>query len=212
MYGSDASAMRAPGEGGLYQVPAQLAGFLVHLAGRGVRTVLDVGTFNGWTTTLLAAYLARFGPAQVVSIDRFECLDPAVMRLWETGAVPVAYLRFDDVAQLEDVLAGRRYDLAFIDGNHAYNWVRSDLIRYLPHARMVAFHDINDCFCPDVVRLWAELRAATAGLGELHEFTRQPERLRLMGIGLFEPCDPMQALTAFLASASPGPQWAEATR
>ena len=67
--------------------------------------------------------------------------------------------------------------------------MRSDVETVLPHARMVALHDIVDDASAGVRRMWAELRAEHPEL-ELHEFTAQYDEVRravgapVLGIGL----------------------------
>jgi predicted O-methyltransferase YrrM len=58
------------------------------------------------------------------------------------------------------------FDAIFIDGDHRYNWVRTDWLFYGPHGRLVAFHDIakepgwkdRDGVSIEVPRFWGEIR------------------------------------------------------
>lgn len=65
------------------------------------------------------------------------------------------------LAALEARLNGRPIDLLFIDGNHVYEYAKSDYETYGPLTRhLIALHDIA-CFdvpeCVDVLRYWREL-------------------------------------------------------
>lgn len=55
---------------GLWQIPDQLAGALVYLSAHPIRRVLEVGTCDGWTSSVMAAYLRRFHPdLRFVTVD-----------------------------------------------------------------------------------------------------------------------------------------------
>lgn len=170
----------APGKG-LYQVPAQLAEALVHLSSLGVRSMLEVGTCSGWTTTFVCAYLVRFGLRTLHTLDlaRYaSLLDEGLRGVWAAFDLPVRRTLLADDGVPLDPDEGR-YDLVFIDGLHTYEGVSFDFAQYAPRARLVMFHDIQDAHCPDVVRFWSEVRASGA---PVVEFTGGQSGL--MGIGL----------------------------
>lgn len=66
--------------------------------------------------------------------------------------------------KLKTMLAGRKIDLLFIDGNHTYEGVRADHEFYGPLTRhLIAFHDVHHGptkRCPGVNRYWDELTAS----------------------------------------------------
>jgi hypothetical protein len=73
------------------------------------------------------------------------------------------------------VLAERdRWDLALIDGDHAYESVSADfgLMRRVG-TRMIALHDTVDVGCPGVERFWREIRGRLSEECEFVEFTQQ---------------------------------------
>lgn len=64
--------------------------------------------------------------------------------------------------RVAEILAGRKLDLLFIDGDHTYDGVKSDYEMYAPLVRtggIIAFHDIVPAPWPEcqVDRFWAEL-------------------------------------------------------
>jgi hypothetical protein len=79
----------------------------------------------------------------------------------------------------------KHYDVIFIDGNHDYPYVSNDFRIAKQMTRKICFHDINDCFCIDVVRLWNEI-IQSKEYKEFYEFTHHSHDVKLMGIGLLE--------------------------
>ena len=174
LYGGWAPAAFPPGTAGAWQHPEELAGLLVHLAGRGVRTALEVGHFRGWTATLCAAYLGRFGLERYVGHDVTDWGPPA-------GLVPGLEFRYG-------ARPAGRWDFVLIDAEHSYAGARDDWVNYRTRSRLVAFHDVNDAAVRDtagydggVWRLWREVRAAAPD--SCHEFLR-PDGVEAFGIGL----------------------------
>ena len=185
LYGADARYALPTRDNsmGLWQTPLQLAGFLIAVRDKGIRTYLDVGTFNGWTIAIVAAYLKRFGLQRVDSVDVFALCTQATRDLWREYDLPITYVLCPAHEILERV--GAAYDFAFIDANHEYESVKRDFFAYAPLARMVGFHDIHDHHCPGVVRWWKELRAMHPEC-VFNEFTEHPNGWDLMGIGVVE--------------------------
>ncbi len=187
LYGDDVRYMLgAPDQGGSWQTPTQLAGFLALAATRGVRSYLDVGTYKGWTITLAAAYLKAFGLEHVDTYDVEAHCSPDLQALWRLHGLPISYHVSRDVAGAIVPKLRPAYDLVFIDGSHEYADVRADYERNKGAARILVFHDVIDHFCGGVVRLWRELREETRGHAMLSEFTTHPNGFDLMGIGVLE--------------------------
>jgi predicted O-methyltransferase YrrM len=95
-------------------------------------------------------------------------------------------------AQVQSLLAGRELDFLFIDGDHSYEGVRSDLETYTSLMRsggLIALHDIaaphpgrpilNGNNPGDVPRFWADLMSERSGKTFV-----DPEGQGCFGIGL----------------------------
>lgn len=178
IYGSDARYMLPSRDmGGMWQTPRQLAAYLLYL--ENVETYLDVGTFTGWTVTLVAAYLRRVaGLRRCDTLDVEELCPIGVRNMWRRKGLPIRYV----VAPDRDALvreASPTYDVVFIDADHSFEGVCADYAAYGARATShVAFHDVNDVYCADGVgRLWASI-------GNKREFTDHPDGRRIMGIGV----------------------------
>jgi hypothetical protein len=176
LYGMDNSYANRFGPG-LWQIPRQMAGALVSLSSQSVRRALEVGTCDGWTSAVMAAYLRRFHPdLRFVTVDiagRFA-LHARVNQL-----VPIEY----HAAGTAEDFRGERFDLVFIDGNHSYEWVKRDYDVVGQSASLCMFHDIDDqnVGAENVPRFWKELKAAESHCAEFLEFLG-PEGV--MGIGI----------------------------
>lgn len=159
---------------GLWQIPRQFAELLVYLSDKNIRTVLEIGTFHGFTTAILDAYLKRFAfDFKLTSIDPNPFLLNDLIRDWEY------------VNTTSDSYRGEKFDLVFIDGDHLAEKASEDYENVGKHARFCAFHDINDEYVdllPDggVGKFWKSLT------GKKTEFTYHSENRRVMGIGLVE--------------------------
>jgi len=145
-YGEDNIYINDPG---IYQVPEQLAKLLVYLSDKKINTYLEIGVFNGGNFLFTSEYLKRFNPAlKTYGLDldhRF--LNPKIGAL-VNGLV---------TATSEDI-QGSEIDYVFIDAEHSYEWVTKDWLNVGQHAKICAFHDINDKTLPDMARFWGKLK------------------------------------------------------
>ena len=103
--------------------------------------------------------------------------------------MPLRHLPLESVS-----LKGQRYDLVFIDGDHAYEAVAADYENVGKQARICAFHDIRERYVTEVidpqqggsVAFWRDMMAhrLTCSDGTVAEeicLHNEPDR---MGIGV----------------------------
>jgi hypothetical protein len=186
LYGDDEKHMLPEGvPGGMWQTPGQLARLMVFLAQQDVQTYLEIGTFSGWTITVIVAYLLRVGTLRkATTFDVHRHVDPELESLWTEFGLPIEYV----LASPHDKWAifskpSSPYDVIFIDGDHSYEGVRSDYDFFKDKGRHLVFHDVNDEWCPGVRRIWQEVKSENP-TSNFHEFTLHPNDFRLMGIGV----------------------------
>jgi hypothetical protein len=159
--------------GGMLQLATQFADALLLLAKHPIKSIVEIGTYNGKTTSFMVAYLLRFNPTlKATTVDVHDhqanfCGLPIEQRLGTSSLV-----------------VGKYHDLCFIDADHSYKAVLADYVNVGKYCKICMFHDINDDDNgdPDPGKLWRELRAL--GQHEFHEFTDGAGGYRKMGIGI----------------------------
>lgn len=164
---------------GIFQRADELAPFLTSLAGERIASYLEVGTWTGWCSAFVTTYLRRFVPhLQAMTIDPAPRLPP-----WWKEIEARTGLRH--VPTTSHSLAGNAYDLVFIDADHTYPAVKADYSNVGQHARICAFHDIQDesakaaCLLGGTVAFWREVSQ-----GRRHVEYCLPREDRWMGIGV----------------------------
>lgn len=161
-----------------WQYPCQLAPYLVLLSGLGVRRYLEVGVQHGGTFVVTTEYLSRFGDVdRAIAVDLLDVPD---LRRYGRDRPGVRMLRRDTTTRAFRRLVTREgpFDLALIDADHSREAVLRDWETVRPHARIVAFHDIVDAFCPGVQQTWRDIRRDHADEYDFHEFTAQYGEVR----------------------------------
>jgi hypothetical protein len=183
IYGEDVKYMNFIENVGMWQIPRQLASFLIKLVSfeNKIETFLDIGTCRGATITVITIYLLRFGIKSVETIDVINYLDNSLKNKWEELKLPIKYIIIPYNSSYLDYIFFNQYDVVFIDGHHDYYYVNKDYQNAKLITNKICFHDINDCFCHDVVRLWNEIKKNN---NKTYEFTYHSHNYKLMGIGL----------------------------
>lgn len=177
IYGAETPFMNAAD--GLWQLPQQLAQALVYLSTLDITRVIDIGTFNGWTTSVLTAYLRRFNPAlYTVTFDpgsQFTCAEAM------SALLPIIHINTGATT-----LAACPSDLCFIDGDHSYDSVARDYEAVGSRAKCCMFHDVFDpaVGLENVPRFWAELKIAEADSSRFLEIGSPTPGVGIMGIGI----------------------------
>ncbi len=179
IYGDDNHYMN-PTRWGLWQCPEQLAPLLVELSHHEVSSWCEIGTFKGWTTTFITAYLRRFVPdLRSVTIDPVN--HQKDMSNWDI--LKIEYLQVDS-----SELQGQVFDFCFIDGDHSYSSIDSDYRNLGQYARLCAIHDIQEELCPEVTRFWLELKSNYPP-SSFKEYLYHSHSKAIMGIGLLRNAD-----------------------
>lgn len=183
LYGDDVKYMNSVKKVGLWQVPRQLALYLIKLSTLDIKSFLDIGTCSGITITVIAIYLSRFALTTVQTIDANNYVNSKLFLKWNKLSIPITYTLIKDGSNYLYAIKQKQWDIVFIDGNHSYDYVKNDYLHAKQISKILTFHDINDVFCTDVVKLWNEIKLEK-DFKNYYEFTYHSHNQKLMGIGL----------------------------
>lgn len=151
------------------QFPIQFGPYLAEMTRAGVRSYLELGVDQGGTFAITVELLRRFGLRHAVAVD---LQPPFILERWSRPEVNFVQMDSHTPAFEELVRAHSPLDLAFIDGDHSEEGVRSDFEALRPHTRILAFHDISqEVGYPGVGRVWRSIREEHSSEYEFLEFT-----------------------------------------
>lgn len=160
------------GELMLWQKPNELSRTIYHLITKyTIDSFLEIGTYKAATFLVMREFLKIKNPNLIsMTIDPYARIHPNVLSTFDI------HLKRNTINDIHE-----KFDLIFIDGNHTYNYVRNDYEQSLRlNPKLIMFHDIIGDPCPDVKRLWEEVKHTHKNY---YEFTDlQP----VMGIGIIE--------------------------
>ena len=170
---------------GFWQVPRQLAECLVVLSNYPIDSMIEIGTCDGWTFCFMSAYLSRFS-------SKFRAVAVDISDQFKLYPIFSKYLPIEYYIGLTSYdFVGNSFDLAFIDGDHSFDWVFRDYSNVGKRAKYVMFHDINNKYVDlanitngGVRRFWNELKYSQPN-SKFYEFLYHPDQEDFMGIGLF---------------------------
>jgi hypothetical protein len=168
---------------GVIQLPREFARWLQLVAEHRPARYLEIGTFNGATASLAAAYLARFHPD--FSARTIDVWPGFVFHREVRDLIPLRY----EVGRTSFDLRGERFDAVFIDGDHSFDWAWADYENVGRGAPVCAFHDVNNAPYRElpmggVCGVWALVQREERAPGvEFTEIFEHPSR-ELLGIGV----------------------------
>ena len=179
------------------QVPEEIEGLAQWLANRGVRSLLEIGSFEGFSMRYLLESIPTLEKATVIDLPGGPWGKEQAERTLRETVAGVQEAGFDVELLLgdskdPDIFAAAHergpYDVVFIDGDHTYAGVKGDFELYSPDGRYIVFHDIvgEGCFnkrtgaVVEVPRFWREISESGK---ESEEFVAEGSQ---MGIGVLD--------------------------
>lgn len=183
MYGKDVFYMLPPlnlkyckePQGGIYQIPRQIAEALIYLSKFKITSFIEIGTKFGWTSSFIIAYLRRFNDnIKGLTIDPFKFFFAYNLI---KKKIPLKYKN-----KTSDAFKSKKYDLCFIDGDHQYFYVKNDYENIGKYASICMFHDIDGA--PDVKKFWNDLKDNFRKKYIFKEFSYHSDHKDSMGIGI----------------------------
>jgi cephalosporin hydroxylase len=178
----------------LIQIEKEITGFLSHIQEISPRIVCEIGTKTCGNSFLLSQAIA--------SVELFVGIDLFVENSsqFRAFARPNTKIEFfsgssysdEMVERVRKLLAGRKIDVLFVDGDHRYEGAKSDFLLYRQFVRdggIIAFHDVMPVraalpgepptlWAGDVPVLWEKVKAGYP----YREFVGKPDQNGL-GIG-----------------------------
>lgn len=173
-------AMNASGFG-VFQYPTEFVDFLCQVIPLGIESAIEIGSFRGGSSYILAAVLQRANSmAQLTMVDiedNLVCFDLFSQKLNLVKAIPSTSADF----------YARQFDLVFVDGDHTFLGVLRDFANVGRFAKKaLAFHDIHahefDSEDGGTVRAWNDIKQQLVSTHSILEFSHCPEDS--LGIGL----------------------------
>jgi len=160
---------------GFAQHPQELAEALVFLSSFKVKTFLEIGSFLGWTTSIVAAHLLRFNEhLEVVTIDVQNAFK---FYRYVKHILPITYL----VPATSKHLKGKEFDVCFIDGNHGGNWPKDDYNNIGRFSKICMFRDT--LYTKNVKSVWESAKTKNSKY-QAKEFVGPGSGKKLKGIGV----------------------------
>jgi methyltransferase family protein len=168
----------------------------VLLSHQRIRTMIDIGSWSGWTAAFYAAYLRRFEPTlKIVSVDRKSEWNSVVTDAPFAASLPIEWRLLDTQRDVVPHDLRQGFDLAMIDAGHSYDEATKDWLNFGVNSRCTFFHDVNDdpiieryaAPCRNMrtcAHLWQELKADATLQKQKVELFQHPSGKNLMGIGL----------------------------
>lgn len=142
---ADINRHRGLGSGNqCYQVMYRVARFL------GVKKILEIGTHRGASSIVFCQAILDSGlTPEVHTVDNWSqasLKDLAASNISRSGFMRYVTMHDgDSLVKVPEVLAKiGMVDLAFIDGNHAIDYVIKDYINCRGHSNRILFHDTGD--------------------------------------------------------------------
>ncbi len=158
------------------QTPDQIAKALVYLSKFRIDSFCEIGVMHGGNFLFCSEYLRRFNPGiQCLGIDPTNYLDAEIREIIEKEM----WLTFKSVTS--DQISGQVFDFVFIDADHTTSWIEKDWENVGRHAKICAFHDLQDPLWPDMAAFWTTLKDKKK---EKVEFLNDPSGCKTHGIGI----------------------------
>ena len=157
MAGPETDYINPPDVAAIGQTPDQIAKALVYLSDFEIKSYCEIGLYFAGNFVFVSEYLKRFNPEiKCMGVDPTNHVCPEIREIVELSD----WMQFATVTS--DQIAGRKFDLVMIDGDHSTGWITKDWENVGKHSKICMFHDLQESLWPDVGAFWAGLKGKKA--------------------------------------------------
>lgn len=162
---------------GIAQTPDQIAKVLVYVSKFKINSYCEIGVYHGGNLLFSSEYLRRFNPnIKCYGVDPTGYFNLTIKELIDKELwITLKPLTSED-------MKGEKFDYVFIDGDHVQPWPQRDYQNLGQHAKICAFHDLQDPGWPDVAIYWNYLKGNKDKV--MVEFLDDLSNLKTHGIGI----------------------------
>lgn len=150
----------------LHQNPEELADFIFYLLDyqkkfkKKIKKLLIIGYLDGFTDAILNKF---FQFDEIVAVDTFQESGSGLLFRANLKYKNLTIICGDSTSKrvVENFSRFAPFDLAFIDGNHSYDFVKKDFentIDLVSEKGLLCFHDIKAPSAPDVGKFYNKLK------------------------------------------------------
>ena len=155
-----------------WQYPNQFSQYLCFLSNYNISSYLEIGVRFGGTFIITLEYLKRFNIIkEAIGID--VLLNKSLLKYSKLNNIS-NFIKIDSISEeFRSLINDKKFDLVFIDGNHAENYCRKDFNLLKDKSNIIALHDIISDACPEVRKVWMEIKSNYNQEFNFYEFTQQ---------------------------------------
>ncbi len=150
----------------LHQNPEELANFIFYLLDyqnkfkKKIKKLFIIGYLDGFTDAILNKF---FQFDEIVAVDTFQESGSGLLFRANLKYKNLTIICGDSTSKrvVENFNKFAPFDLAFIDGNHSYDFVKKDFentIDLISEKGLLCFHDIKAPSAPDVGKFYNKLK------------------------------------------------------
>lgn len=111
--------------------------------------ILEIGRFNGWSTAIIYGACQDNNQGSLYSIDTHDNVPTGIKEIVKNRVTFVNQSSEDllTISEIKDL----KFDVFFIDGDHSYDMVLSDLVQSAQIANTQAWFLMHDADCKEVI-------------------------------------------------------------